>query len=111
VPRTKKNGVTYEYAEGAVAFPEPLDKPSRTIITSEGGRSASRFKHVVLTPSGRYRRLTPVELEKLSGFPKNHTRLEGVSDARRAFFIGNALVTGIIERFGAAILRHGFLGD
>jgi DNA (cytosine-5)-methyltransferase 1 len=111
VPRTKKNGVTYEYAEGAVAFPEPLDKPSRTIITSEGGRSASRFKHVVLTPSGRHRRLTPVELEKLSGFPKNHTRLEGVSDARRAFFIGNALVTGIIEKFGAAILRHGFLED
>lgn len=108
--RTKKNGIQYEYAEGAVAFPEPLDKPSRTIITSEGGRSPSRFKHVVQTQSGRHRRLTPVELEKLSGFPRNHTKLDGITDARRAFFIGNALVTGIVERFGVTAVKNGFFG-
>lgn len=106
--RTKGNGIQYQYAEGAVAFPEPLDKPSRTIITSEGGSSPSRFKHVVRTVSGRHRRLTPIELEKLSGFPRNHTKLDGISDSRRAFFIGNALVTGIVERFGVAAIRSGF---
>ncbi len=106
--RTKKNGIQYEYAEGSVAFPEPLDRPSRTIITGEGGSSPSRFKHVVKTPSGRYRRLTPIELERLSGFPQNHTRLDGVSDVRRAFFIGNALVTGIIERLGTSAIKNGF---
>ena len=58
---------------GGMAFPDYLDRPSRTIITGEGGPSASRFKHVVLTPSGRYRRLIPIELERLNMFPDNHT--------------------------------------
>ncbi|MEN9792392.1 MAG: hypothetical protein RL330_470, partial [Actinomycetota bacterium] len=107
--RTKKNGIVYQYAEGAMAFPDPRDKPSRTIITSEGGRSASRFKHVIQTKSGRLRRLLPVELERLSGFPDGHTELVGITDARRAFFIGNALVTGIVADIGRAIRKHGLL--
>lgn len=109
IMRTKKDGFQYEYAEGAVGFPDSPDKPSRTIITSEGGRSPSRFKHVVETPSGRMRRLLPVELEQLSGFPKNHTNLPGITDNRRAFFIGNALVTGIIEKLGVTIHKQEFL--
>ena len=109
IMRTKKDGYQYEYAEGAVGFPDSPDKPSRTIITSEGGRSPSRFKHVVKTPSGRMRRLLPIELEQLSGFPKNHTNLPGITDNRRAFFIGNALVTGIIEKFGVTIQKEDFL--
>ncbi len=109
IMRTKKDGFQYEYAEGAVGFPDLPNNPSRTIITSEGGRSPSRFKHVVKTPSGRMRRLLPVELEQLSGFPKNHTNLPGITDNRRAFFIGNALVTGIIEKFGVTIYKENFL--
>lgn len=46
--RTAKNGHEYIYSEGPVAFPDPADKPSRTILTSEGGRGASRTKHVVM---------------------------------------------------------------
>jgi DNA (cytosine-5)-methyltransferase 1 len=107
--RTKKNGIQYEYAEGSMSFPDSVDKPSRTIITSEGGRTPSRFKHVVETPSGKFRRLVPVELEQLSGFPKKHTELPGLTDARRAFFIGNALVTGIVERLGTTIVSENFL--
>ena len=84
-------------------FPDPLDKPSRTIITGEGGRSASRFKHVVQTPDG-LRRLTPIELERLNMFPDNHTQLEGISNAKRAFFMGNALVVGIVEGIGRELL-------
>ncbi len=97
------NGHEYAYSEGAMIFPEPLDRPSRTIITGEGGRSPSRFKHVVKTPRGRYRRLTPVELERLNMFPDGHT--EGVSDTWRAFFMGNALVVGVVERIGKALAR------
>ena len=109
IMRTKKNGIQYEYAEGAMSFPDSVEKPARTIITSEGGRTPSRFKHVVKTPSGRYRRLLPIELEQLSGFPKRHTDLPGLTDARRAFFIGNALVTGIIDKFAVTISKENFL--
>lgn len=91
----KSNGHKYRYSEGAVAFPDPLDRPSRTVITGEGGRGPSRFKHVVLTPSGRYRRLVPVELERLNMFPDGHTA--GLTDNQRAFLMGNALVTGVID--------------
>ena len=99
--RTTPEGFTYRYTEGGMAFPDALDKPSRTIITGEGGSSPSRFKHVVQTPSGRFRRLLPIELERLNMFPDNHT--EGASDGRRAFLMGNALVTGIVERIGAIL--------
>lgn len=101
--RKSKSGFEYLYSEGAVAFPDSLDKPSRTIVTGEGGSSPSRFKHVIRQGS-RYRRLTPLELEKLCMFPEDHTKLDGIGDQRRAFFMGNALVVGVIERLGRALL-------
>jgi DNA (cytosine-5)-methyltransferase 1 len=97
--RTNADGFEYNYSEGGMIFPDPLDKPSRTIITGEGGKSPSRFKHVIKTPKG-YRRLSPIELERLNMFPDDHTKLEGVSDTKRAFFMGNALVVGVIEEIG-----------
>ena len=130
-PRTKRiDGLTveYEYTEGAVAFPEPLEKASRTILTGEGGRSPSRFKHVVrqgvdasLLDDDRlprqvraglveedgsswvYRRLTPVELERLNMFPDDWTAKRGVTDGRRAFCMGNALVVGVVDAIGREI--------
>lgn len=100
--RVNTEGFEYSYSEGGMLFPDPLNKPSRTIITGEGGKSPSRFKHVILTKKG-YRRLSPVELERLNMFPDNHTNLEGVSDTKRAFFMGNALVVGVIEKIGLAL--------
>ena len=106
--RTAANGHTYFYSEGAVAFPEPLDLPSRTILTGEGGTSPSRFKHVVRTDDGRCRRLMPIELERLDGFPDGWT--EGMPDGRRAFMMGNALVVGLVERVGSALAATPALG-
>ena len=100
----KASGFEYNYSEGGMVFPDPLDKPSRTIITGEGGASPSRFKHVIRTADGRLRRLTPIELERLNMFPDNHT--EGASDIKRAFFMGNALVVGIIERIGKTLVKR-----
>lgn len=97
----KATGFEYHYAEGGMVFPDALDKPSRTIITGEGGSAPSRFKHVIQTKDGRYRRLIPIELERLSMFPDNHTT--GASEKKRAFFIGNALVVGVIERLGKTL--------
>ena len=104
IERTHKaSGTAYNYAEGKMAFPDLLTNPSRTILTGEGGTSPSRFKHIIKTKKG-YRRLTPVELERLNGFPDNWTSVgasrEPISDVRRAFFMGNALVVGLIQRVG-----------
>lgn len=98
----KTTGFEYNYTEGAMAFPDYLDRASRTIITGEGGTAPSRFKHIIKTESGRYRRLVPVELERLNMFPDNYTF--GSSDLRRAFLMGNALVIGIVENL-ALILK------
>ncbi|MEX1014294.1 MAG: DNA (cytosine-5-)-methyltransferase [Candidatus Paceibacterota bacterium] len=102
--RTSKDGYSYYYSEGSMKFPDPLNSPSRTIVTGEGGRSPSRFKHIIKTKNGRYRRLTPVELERLCMFPDNHT--EGHTPTKRAFLMGNALVVGVVEKIGIQILKH-----
>lgn len=102
--QNKTLGYTYIFSEGAIEFPDPLNRPSRTIITGEGGSRPTRTKHAVKL--GRtLRRLTPVELERLNMFPDNHTRLKGISDSRRAFFMGNALVVGAVESVGQALLE------
>jgi len=100
-----ESGTKYFYAEGQMAFPDLLTNPSRTILTGEGGKTASRFKHII-QQDGRFRRLLPVELERLSGFPDGHTAqgIKGqILDSRRAFFIGNALVVGMVERVGRVL--------
>ncbi|MDO8336113.1 MAG: DNA (cytosine-5-)-methyltransferase [Candidatus Saccharibacteria bacterium] len=104
--RKTATGHVYHYAEGPMTFPDALDKPSRTIITGEGGAGASRFKHVIKTKSGRHRRLTPIELERLNMFPDNHTQLPGVSDGKRAFIMGNALVVGAIKKVGESLRKN-----
>lgn len=104
----KGSGVTYKYAEGKMAFPDLLTNPSRTILTGEGGTTPSRFKHIIQTRTG-WRRLTPVELERLNGFPDDWTKFDAennrISDGRRAFFMGNALVIGLIEKVGREIAK------
>lgn len=103
--RKTKDGFEYNYAEGGMIFPDALDNASRTIITGEGGKSASRFKHVIKTERG-LRRLTPIELERLNEFPDNHTQLDGITPAKRAFFMGNALVVGVVERIGKELAKR-----
>jgi DNA (cytosine-5)-methyltransferase 1 len=99
-PRKKSNGEVFYYIEGALPFPDPIDKPARTIITSEGGKTASRFKHIV-NQDGILRRLTPMELERANMFPDNHTK--EAKDTKRASFMGNALVVGIVEKMATAL--------
>ncbi len=111
----------YGYKEGGMAFPDPLDAPGRTIITSEGGASVSRFKHVICddcakagkklshdcATEGQLRRLFPRELEAMNGFSEAHSQAceqLKISDGRRAFFMGNALVVGVVERILKALV-------
>ena len=102
----KTSGYKYKYGEGQMIFPDPINEPSRTIITGEGGPTPSRFKHVIEESKGVYRRLVPIELEKLNMFPKDHTKHEQITDVKRAFFMGNALVVGVVEKIGKQLTKH-----
>jgi DNA (cytosine-5)-methyltransferase 1 len=109
IPRVNAaSGLEYNYSEGKMAFPDLLDRPARTILTGEGGSTPSRFKHIIKTTKG-YRRLTPLELERLNGFADGWTATDlagnSITDARRAFFMGNALVVGLIERVGLVLAK------
>ena len=87
-------------------FPDSIDKPARTIITSEGGKGPDRCRHVIEDQTGRLRRLVPIELERLNMFPSNHTEMDGINNAKRAFLMGNALVCGIVTRIGRELKRR-----
>lgn len=101
IPRVKPNGEPYFYSEGSMPFPDNLDVPARTMLTSEGG--ISRTTHIVEDyTTKKIRLLTPIECERINGFPDNWTNT-GMTDKRRNFMMGNALVVGIIEKLGIEI--------
>jgi len=101
--RTTREGFVYHYTEGAIPYPEPLDRPSRTMLTSES--SKNRSTHVVKDPqTGRLRLLTPIECERLDGFPDNWTNT-GMPEKFRYFCMGNALVVGVIEMMGKKLIE------
>ena len=103
--RINKDGYEYTYSEGAMSFPDHLDRPARTLITSEVSKTPNRFTHIILDPeNGRLRRLIPLELERIQMFPDNHT--EGITDKKRGFLMGNALVTGIVTRIGNELKKR-----
>lgn len=103
IERTAKNGHTYTFSEGPIAFPDPLDRPSRTMLTSES--STNRSTHIVTDPkTGKLRFLTPIECERLNGFPDNWTNT-GMPEKFRYFCMGNALVVPLITRMGKQLIK------
>lgn len=98
--RIHKNGHEYHYNEGGIPFPDKLDEPSRTMLTSEGNRRPNRIGHIIpVNPENNiYRVLTPIETERLNGFDDDWT--EGMPENWRYFCMGNALVVGLIEQMG-----------
>lgn len=105
--RTNSEGFTYTYSEGAMNLVDSSDLPSRTLLTSEG--SISRTTHLIEDSKG-YRLLTALETERLQGFSDNWTKVKlskgkevVVSDTRRKFFMGNALVVEVVENLGKYI--------
>lgn len=111
IPRVSANGHEYIFSEGPIAFPDPLDRPARTMLTSEGTKN--RSTHVIADPAtGRLRLLTPVETERIQGFDDDWTKislLDGketqMPDRMRRFCMGNALVVPMITRMGKVLDR------
>ena len=101
IPRKSANGHEYVFSEGPIAFPDPWDRPGRTMLTSES--TLNRSTHVVSDPgTGRLRLLTPVEAERLQGFDDEWTS-SGMPDRMRYFCMGNALVVPMITRMGRVL--------
>ena len=101
IPRKTADGHEYTFSEGPIAFPDPWDRPGRTMLTSES--TINRSTHVVSDPgTGRLRLLTPVEAERLQGFDDEWTNT-GMPDRMRYFCMGNALVVPMITRMGRVL--------
>ena len=102
VERTARNGHKYIFSEGAIAFPDSVDKPARTMLTSES--SLNRSTHVIRdAETGKLRLLTPVEAEKIQGFDPGWTGNCGMPEKFRYFCMGNALVVSMITRMAKTI--------
>lgn len=104
LPRKAANGHEYIFSEGAISMVDSYDKPARTMLTSEG--SFSRTTHIVKDKkTGKIRLLTPMEAERIQGFPTNHTKYCLVKGEvvempvnKRRFMMGNALVVNLVEQ-------------
>ena len=89
---------------GSMQFPDSLDKPARTIVTSES--TVSRMTHVIKdSGNNRLRVLSPIETERINTFPDDGTKLEGVNNSNRYFTMGNALVVDLVKEIGNEILK------
>ena len=101
IPRKTKDGHEYVFSEGPVAFPDPWDRPGRTMLTSES--TLNRSTHVVTDPgTGRLRLITPIEAERMQGFDDDWTN-KGMPKRMRYFCMGNALVVPMITRMGEVL--------
>ena len=95
IERKNPEGKIYYYSEGTMTYPDSLDMPGRTMLTSEG--TLNRSTHVIQDyVTGKNRILTPIEAERLQDFPDDWTNT-GMTEKRRYFMMGNALVTKIIN--------------
>ena len=111
--RESKSGFKYNIKIGKMSLYDELNEPSRTILTAEGGNSASRSKHLIKGSSDQSRRLTPIELERLNMFPDNFTKygkdkqgnVYKLLDTKRAFLMGNALVVGCAKKIGKELIQ------
>lgn len=100
--RTSANGHQYVFSEGPISMLDEWDKPARTMLTSES--SFNRSTHIVKDlVTGRIRLLTPIEAERIQGFPDDWTKeclMDGkiveMPEKMRYFCMGNALVVDMI---------------
>lgn len=100
--RTSKTGHEYVFSEGPIPMVDEWDAPARTMLTSEG--SFNRSTHIVRDKvSKEIRILTPVEAERIQGFPDDWTkeclvngRVVPMPERMRYFCMGNALVVHLV---------------
>lgn len=74
-------------------YRELVPNPEKTVVGTITSQSVS--KDSLLGVGMKIRKLTPLECERLQGFPDGWT--EGVSDTQRYKMMGNAVTVNVIE--------------
>lgn len=91
------------YTEAAIGDSINLSVPNSNTRRGRVGRVGrgvaqtldTGMQQHTLTPDMQIRRLTPVECERLQGFPDGWT--EGISDSQRYKCLGNAVTVNVIR--------------
>ena len=71
--------------------------PALTSAMGMGGGHIPIFNNI--------RRLTPIECERLQGFPDNWTLAEDNSDTQRYKMCGNAVTVDVVKAVGERIIK------
>lgn len=58
---------------------------------------------IIVQPDGKVRRLTPLEIERLMGFPDNYTNIPGAKDGNRFKAMSNSMCVPVIKWIGERI--------
>lgn len=99
IKRISKTGHEYIFSEGTMSLIDDLNKPGRTMLTSEGTKN--RSTHLIEVKKSdndiKFRKLTPIECERLNGFDDDCTNT-GMKERFRYFCMGNALVVGLVTK-------------
>ena len=74
--------------------------------TKWNGNAAAYNGSLYIAQNDRIRRFTPLECERLMGFPDNYTLIDGSSDTNRFQAIGNSWAIPVVEWIGVQINKY-----
>lgn len=95
----RKNGHTFE------VFRDYSDCLYAAYGTKWNGNAAAYNGSLFVVQDGRIRRLSPLECERLMGFPDRYTDIEGASKTNRYQAIGNSWAVPVVKWIGARIIN------
>jgi len=71
--------------------------------TKWNGNAAAYNGSLYVAQNNRVRRMTPLECERLMGFPDNYTNISGAKDTNRYQALGNSWAIPVVEWLGSRI--------
>jgi DNA (cytosine-5)-methyltransferase 1 len=87
---------------------EVIESDVTRAINSAGGKPGRGYQAARI--GSRVRRLTPLECERLQGFPDGYTDILGASDSARYMALGNSMAVPVMrwigERIDASDKKH-----
>lgn len=101
-----KNLVFHKNSSKIEFFREYTDCLYSAYGTKWNGNAAAYNGSLFISQNDRVRRLTPLECERLMGFPDNYILVQGSSDTNRYQAIGNSWAVPVVKWIGENIFRY-----